>query len=766
MRLKIAMTVLNRRRSSRGVRPWLRLAFVTIPGVAFHRAFRMALRHSKIFLITCFLATSLLSMALAKLHILVSIPEMLDPASEGMERFESVEKSFSTGDALTLSFHNTQKAPLSNAQLCAIKRVIHQISYQRTDIRSVSSLFHIPKLRFNQSDLTMHYIGDLERVCDMPPALSDQSAKAAAGKMGGLIISPDASHTIAEFQVSKLEVPGIYGKFNVEAVKEIQNLASDLLRDHKDLILEIQGPSAFKWYFIESLTADSVINTVVSLILIIAMRLLFGTWKSGFLTVFSLVITTTLLVSMMSLCGTPLDILTNCLFVVIALSATEDMLYVAAIQRRESSHWRAPFRKLLLPSFYTSLTTFVGFISLCLSDILPIRRLGLWAGIGAMVEWGVAFYVIPAAMNVFPYLRTWVNREDRLVNRAIERLGKIPPIRAVALVLLFGIAAGVYGFTHLRSNDSVESMWPSNHPFSASLKTLETNLGWKGNIDVIFNSNISADEVRHLVNEISAKTSTGQVDSAVRAESAIRPDLIPDVLYPTVKFELESSSPFRRYIGTTGNYRRAIFYLPDLSLDAVISFKSAVESVCHGRCFTSGDVVAMSQFSVEVIRTLIDSFIVSLAIVSIIIFILATALNSGNQFRLLISSMWGPVVLIGSVPLLMGGINFVTCVFAAVLVGLAGDSAIQFIFATRNGNIAHSVDSNQSAAISVCLTLAISSLAYLTSSFLQPRDLGLLFFGGYIVLLVGDVWLLKNLLAWKLPRISISQYRRQGWKMT
>jgi predicted RND superfamily exporter protein len=737
-----------------------------MPGVTFHRAFRLALRHSKKFLIACFLVTSLLSLALANLHILVSIPEMLDPSAEGMGRFKSVEKSFSTGDALTLSFHNAQKAPLSNGQLCVIKKIIHQISYQRTDIRSVYSLFHVPKLRFNQSDLTMHYIGDLERVCDMPAALSDQSAQAAAGKMGGLMISPNASHTIAEFQVSKLEEPGVYGQFNAEAVKEIQNLASDLLRDHKDLILEIQGPSAFKWYFIESLTADSVINTVVSLILIIAMRLLFGTWKSGILTVFSLIITTTLLVSMMSLCGTPLDILTNCLFVVIALSATEDMLYVAAIQRRESSHWRRPFRKLLLPSFYTSLTTFVGFISLCLSDILPIRRLGLWAAIGAMVEWGVTFYVIPAAMNVFPYLRTWVNREDRLVNRAIERLGKIPPIRAVALVLLFGIAAGVYGFTHLRSNDSVESMWPSNHPFSASLKTLGTNLGWKGNIDVIFNSNIDGDEVTHLVNEIAAKTSTGQVDSAFRAESAIRHEPIPDALYPTVKFELESSSSFRRYIGTTENYRRAIFYLPDLSLDAVISFKEAVESICQGRCFTSGDVVAMSQFSVEVIKTLIDSFIVSLVIVAIIIFILATALNSGNQFRLIISSMWGPVVLIGSVPLLMGGINFVTCVFAAVLVGLAGDSAIQFIFATRNGNIAHSVDSNQSAAISVCLTLAICSLSYLTSSFLQPRDLGLLFFGGYIVLLVGDVWLLKNLLAWKLPRISSSQYRRHGWKMT
>ena len=101
-------------------------------------------------------------------------------------------------------------------------------------------------------------------------------------------------------------------------------------------------------------------------------------------------------------------------------------------------------------------------------------------------------------------------------------------------------------------------------------------------------------------------------------------------------------------------------------------------------CWIGGEIVAFADFSKSLIQTLFDSFFISLILVGIVIFYLAWASGIKNYFSLIISSFWGPAVILCLIYAFDLSINFVTCIIASTLVGLTGDNAIQFIFASKN----------------------------------------------------------------------------------
>tara|TARA_B100001971_G_C18268012_1_gene596271 strand:- start:26940 stop:29195 length:2256 start_codon:yes stop_codon:yes gene_type:complete len=53
----------------------------------------------------------------------------------------------------------------------------------------------------------------------------------------------------------------------------------------------------------------------------------------------------------------------------------------------------------IVPTFLTSLTTSLGFFSLCFSDLKPIQDLGTLCSLGVMIAWFTSFFFLPHAMK-------------------------------------------------------------------------------------------------------------------------------------------------------------------------------------------------------------------------------------------------------------------------------------------------------------------------------------------------------------------------------
>lgn len=129
-------------------------------------------------------------------------------------------------------------------------------------------------------------------------------------------------------------------------------------------------------------------------------------------------------------------------------------------------------RPLYKPMFYTSLTSAVGFASLALADIPPVRIFGLFVAFGIAAAWLLALTMVPAVISLM---------DDEKLKRRLYHAGGAPhtaldrvlrPLGGFAfsragVVLTLGVAAfavGVVGLSQIRVNDNPVKWFKESHP--------------------------------------------------------------------------------------------------------------------------------------------------------------------------------------------------------------------------------------------------------------------------------------------------------------
>ncbi len=129
-------------------------------------------------------------------------------------------------------------------------------------------------------------------------------------------------------------------------------------------------------------------------------------------------------------------------------------------------------RSLYKPMFYTSLTSAVGFASLSLADIPPVRIFGLFVAFGIVAAWLLALTIVPAVISLMDeekLKRRLFRRDDAhsgLLYRLLGSLGGIAFMRA-RRVLVLGLAAfafGIVGLWQIEVNDNPVNWFKESHP--------------------------------------------------------------------------------------------------------------------------------------------------------------------------------------------------------------------------------------------------------------------------------------------------------------
>jgi predicted RND superfamily exporter protein len=65
----------------------------------------------------------------------------------------------------------------------------------------------------------------------------------------------------------------------------------------------------------------------------------------------------------------------------------------------------------LKPAILCSVTTAIGLVSLCASELVPIRKFGLYSATGVMILNVILFLILPAALHVIRYAKRWENEK-------------------------------------------------------------------------------------------------------------------------------------------------------------------------------------------------------------------------------------------------------------------------------------------------------------------------------------------------------------------
>jgi len=142
-------------------------------------------------------------------------------------------------------------------------------------------------------------------------------------------------------------------------------------------------------------------------------------------------------------------------------------------------------RPLYKPMLYTTLTSGVGFASLALADIPPVRIFGLFVAFGIGAAWLLALTIVPAVISLMDdeKLKRRLFREKDAhsgpLYRLLEPLGNIAFSRA-RTVLILGVAAfafGLVGLWQIQVNDNPVKRFKTDHPLRQADRVMNDLFG-------------------------------------------------------------------------------------------------------------------------------------------------------------------------------------------------------------------------------------------------------------------------------------------------
>ncbi len=152
--------------------------------------------------------------------------------------------------------------------------------------------------------------------------------------------------------------------------------------------------------------------------------------------------------------------------------------------------------KLALPVTMTSITTAVGFLSLTVSDIVPILTFGIFVAVGTLLAMVLSLIFIPALLMVLPEKVSLsqegsgtdenlsrgvhqVNFMDRLFQKSLDVMTAwvLRNARPVLLAALTICAISIYGLSQVKVESSLESYFQADAPLVIANRAMEKMSG-------------------------------------------------------------------------------------------------------------------------------------------------------------------------------------------------------------------------------------------------------------------------------------------------
>lgn len=145
------------------------------------------------------------------------------------------------------------------------------------------------------------------------------------------------------------------------------------------------------------------------------------------------------------------------------------------------------FAHAFFPCSLAAFTTALGLISLYTSNLIPIKKFGLFSAIAVLATVILLFTYLPSALSVWPPGYKKLRREDREKSgTAFEMIGRIwarigewvirhHAIVAITSIMLMGVAA--YGITRVETSVHLLKLFDKSAKILGDYRWMETNLG-------------------------------------------------------------------------------------------------------------------------------------------------------------------------------------------------------------------------------------------------------------------------------------------------
>lgn len=709
------------------------------------RTHLFSLRYPKTILTMVFILF-IMALVIAKdLAFLTNLDDLVSPDFQSYTTFEIVREEFQDHNQLAFILTPLQSTFPTKMDLCNLRGWIQNMADQESDLLEINSTLGLRSAVWSSEAVGFSPWFDLNCASsdDQQQDIELAFQKTSASPWSKIFKSHDQNDVTVLLRMRDNAQNTRFGKFDASTVMSIeQNLQQAVNPSGEAPRWKIisTGNASFLRYLKKGYDQTQILNVLMAVIALFFFRFFIGSWKAGLLYIGTLVLTLIIVYGGMTLAGAPIDPLTNAIPLMVSVTCLEDFVFFLYLYRH-NGHWRKAMRVTLFPGFLTSLATAIGFGSLMVSDLEMIQRFGLWTAVAALLEWSVLFLVLPSLFKIFPQLIK-INFHKMAMKEWIQGITKISPSFRVAAALTLVFPLAIFGLKYISISDSPEKAFSFGHPVQQTHRWLAEHRQWVGQVSVLFHTH-EEEEQRRVVASLKQDPIVRAVEDRWGAEDFLVTGLHADRAEHTRRLWRQSTAAGR--IMSSGGVERVIVYTNSNEVNALEDFRFRISTqICpHQECSGAGSLFNYSEFGLRIFKTFFQS--ISLSLLLIVIFLLVVSKGHPWKIKLALvgSSLWGSAALLLIFSLFQIPVSYSTSVCIAILDGISGDNGVHYMI---HKNVSDAIDELAPASILVTLGMILLITVFYLSDFDVLKKLGAMMSLGFLLLLVGDLFILKGYL--------------------
>jgi len=704
----------------------------------------------------------------------------------GRVTYDQIKEYFG-GDEFVIVAYKTENL-FEKEELKKLKELTERF-YELPDVRDVISLTNVDDFR---SEGDMLIIEDLfETIPETDQALRKKKGRVLSNMLfSGNVISPDGKTTALLIKVStnpqeenyqrKLtdriykicEEENEAGKYQFHVAGSTILVGEEDKASTDDVALEYGLMIGLLVFFLY-ISFKRVVLVIAPLAIVVIANL----WTHAMLPIF----------------GSSYNMVTAIIASLVMVIGIADAIHLISeynLQLRKHAVKKAAkkaFMIVVIPCFFTSITTAAGFMSMMVSELVPIKDFGLFSGVAML-------FTLVANMVVMTVVLTFLKSPKKAASqRQIEHTETKPSFLDKAMVwvasvnrrhvkinlvlALVIVAVAITGISRIEVNTNEVDYFDATHPYPTSIRFIEENLTGTMSVEVLLTGDHNTfkrpdvlqkierlqryiDDYPEVVKTYSVNDYLKEINKVMNGEDASF-YRIPETQALVAQYLILTDESITDYLDTTTfSAARIHGRLNNLDSTRMKEISAEIENEMSKLFVNDGVEVELTgtmKLYVNAVDYVIESQIMGFSLALVVIFILLSLLV--RSFSLGLLAMIPNVIPIFLTFGIMGwvGINldFGTVIVASVSIGLAVDDTIHFIsrfrhFYDRTGNYDDAIDltiTHVGQPITITtVVLFFGFMALIISTFKPIMYFGLLASITMISALIADLFVLPALI--------------------
>lgn len=405
---------------------------------------------------------------------------------------------------------------------------------------------------------------------------------------------------------------------------------------------------------------------------------------------------------------------------------------------------------ILVPCFFTSMTTGLGFLALLAGDLAPIGEFGWLSAIAVLFAFGLSMTVLPAALCYLPNpSREVLQAESKKGVERVLRLFSRPSRQRAMGILLAALAlfcVALYGFSLIKAESNPVNYFKPGDPVRSAMTLIDERLGGSASMEFLIETEEDGLKDPEILNALSRlREKVLQVEGFTQIFSPLESleeahrtfvggEGIPQQREMNAQlFLILEGEPEEFETVVQGNYdvgrmsARTRFDVPISVRERKEQVERAVaeESCSDLSIQITGFVKLMTDMEIYLFEGQIRSFVLALLVISIVLFFLLRSVPLG--FLAFIPNL--TPIAFGLAFMAFADINLDpgTVMIGPIALGLVVDDTVHFLY--RYQFLRKAGESIEDACEK---TLYSAGRAIVTTSFILAAGFSVLALGSFI----------------------------------